>query len=883
MTEQEKPPSFFKTSQEREFIQKCLQNSFFSALQPEQLERFVDAVHIETFEPNTIILQEGCIDSIDTKSFAGARRKTTELLLGDRSDFEKSSHRQERVHGEHLSPHNSAEEAVLLEDEVDVVDEQYSPDFVMDPGIQQHPSLEYSGRDSEYLTEPPAPPISGIPRQIYVLKEGTVDVWYSKSGNKKGATESEGPLIVSLKAGKVFGEGGFLFGRQHSASVVASTQVECWVLDFRTFRQHVLPSGHMSEIFHSRCYDDESCRLIRLEHLLESSPKMSSPTHNLIMERDVQLGIRIAQMFGLLQKDNVISFQDYCFLHFLMNRPEPEADIAFLSMDTNHRGQIDFNNVQSFLSESRLHLPAKSEFLRRYFGNDATYIIRQNHFPQFFAELRSEMARLVFENIIEKYGQGGYVSAKDFLKGLKKAFQFQLSPSLSGRLDNIFLHSSANDKIQSFCYSDFVAMQHILANIRVICNLICAAERTNQGSVSLDDLLIVNKSIGSGQLTRLQAELVFKIFDIDQDGFISTSDIKNICGIDFFRSLGVSDTGSSPLSFEKVKDTEEVEKSIADKIETHEGLVQSPPALHAFVLGIASSIGPLILYPFDLLKTRLMNQRPGSTKLYSNLFDCFQKTIKTESFHGLYRGLFPQMLGSFPEQMIKLEVNRLFRQFLSSNENRLEVELLAGAATGACQVLMTNPVELVKIRMQLQSEVIMDGKHRLVVSPLKSFLEVVKDIGFSGFFRGASACLIRDVPFSSLYFASFSMTRDFLAKENGGKITPSDLVIAGSVAAIPSTILTTPADTVKTRIQAAARPGFPAYSGVRDCATQIYLREGIAGFFRGTIPRILRIVPHFGITLFAYDAMRRGFDLKNEPLPPTNAYICRNDYKNAFG
>ena len=72
------------------------------------------------------------------------------------------------------------------------------------------------------------------------------------------------------------------------------------------------------------------------------------------------------------------------------------------------------------------------------------------------------------------------------------------------------------------------------------------------------------------------------------------------------------------------------------------------------------AIGATAVYPIDLVKTRMQNQRLTATVyevMYKNSFDCFRKVIKHEGFFGLYRGLIPQVVGVAPEKAIKLTVS----------------------------------------------------------------------------------------------------------------------------------------------------------------------------------------------------------------------------------
>lgn len=80
-------------------------------------------------------------------------------------------------------------------------------------------------------------------------------------------------------------------------------------------------------------------------------------------------------------------------------------------------------------------------------------------------------------------------------------------------------------------------------------------------------------------------------------------------------------------------------------------------SLHWFQFHLAS--GAATVYPIDLVKTRMQNQRSvlASERMYTNSWDCFRKVLKNEGPVGLYRGLIPQLIGVSPEKAIKLTVS----------------------------------------------------------------------------------------------------------------------------------------------------------------------------------------------------------------------------------
>ncbi|KAG8235434.1 hypothetical protein J437_LFUL015499 [Ladona fulva] len=209
------------------------------------------------------------------------------------------------------------------------------------------------------------------------------------------------------------------------------------------------------------------------------------------------------------------------------------------------------------------------------------------------------------------------------------------------------------------------------------------------------------------------------------------------------------------------------------------------------------AVGATAVYPIDLVKTRMQNQRTGSyigELMYRNSWDCCKKVIRHEGFIGLYRGLVPQLMGVAPEKAIKLTVNDLVRdKFMDRNGNLpLYGEIVAGGCAGGSQVIFTNPLEIVKIRLQVAGEIASASKI--------SAISVVKDLGLFGLYKGAKACFLRDVPFSAIYFPAYAHTKVKLADENGYN-HPLSLLAAGAIAGVPAASLVTPADVIKTRLQ----------------------------------------------------------------------------------
>lgn len=142
---------------------------------------------------------------------------------------------------------------------------------------------------------------------------------------------------------------------------------------------------------------------------------------------------------------------------------------------------------------------------------------------------------------------------------------------------------------------------------------------------------------------------------------------------------------------------------------------------------------------------------------------------------------------------------------------------------------------------------------------------IVRNLGLMGLYKGASACLLRDVPFSAIYFPTYShLKRDFFGESPTKKLGVLQLLTAGAIAGMPAAYLTTPCDVIKTRLQVEARKGEATYNGLRHAAQTIWKEEGFTAFFKGGPARIFRSSPQFGFTLAAYEVLQNVM-----PMPGT--------------
>ncbi|XP_042901670.1 mitochondrial glutamate carrier 1 isoform X2 [Parasteatoda tepidariorum] len=279
--------------------------------------------------------------------------------------------------------------------------------------------------------------------------------------------------------------------------------------------------------------------------------------------------------------------------------------------------------------------------------------------------------------------------------------------------------------------------------------------------------------------------------------------------------------------------------------------------------GIAGIIGVTCVFPIDLVKTRLQNQQvgPQGQKMYSSMLDCFRKTYSREGFVGMYRGSAVNILLITPEKAIKLAANDFFRHTLSSGSGKLPLqrEMLAGGLAGFCQIIVTTPMELLKIQLQDAGRVASKGAAEsgtvAATSATSIALQLIRTRGIAGLYKGTAATMLRDVTFSMVYFPLFAHLNALgpRKKDGSGEAVFWTSFLAGCGAGSTAAFTVNPFDVIKTRLQLLKKAsGEMTYSGIPDAFGKILKNEGPQAFFKGAGCRMIVIAPLFGIAQTVY-------------------------------
>ncbi|KAG1783577.1 mitochondrial carrier domain-containing protein [Suillus placidus] len=539
-------------------------------------------------------------------------------------------------------------------------------------------------------------------------------------------------------------------------------------------------------------------------------------------------------------KRGLVSWDDFTVFETLLKRPDADYWIAFQYFDVDSSGTITFDEFKNvFLANvgpSAIPFDFDCDWVKLYLGrkND-THVLGYNEFTQLMKGLQGERLRQAFKYLDKD--QDGFIRPEEFKQIILEIAGHKLSDAVIERLPTLCTLTPSG----RISYSEVIAFQNVIREMDMVERILReATAKSKDGRIDQSDFLNHSAAISRYALfTPMEASIIFHFAG-------RGSREKKLALLDFAQLLDPQ--WRTP---HEVLEANEV----SPKASLLQGVLKSA---YSFVQGgIAGALGATIVYPIDMGKMQNQRSTVVGQMLYKNSIDCAQKIFRNEGLMGFYRGLGPQLIGVAPEKAIKLTVNGLVRgRAMDPETGRIKLgwELIAGGTAGGCQVIFTNPLEIVKIRLQIQGEAA-----KLEGAVKTGAAHIVRQLGVVGLYKGASACLLRDIPFSAIYFTAYSHLKKDVFHEgyNGKQLSFLETLGAAGIAGMPAAYLTTPADVVKTRLQVEARQGQTHYKGLTDAFVKINKEEGFKALFKGGPARILRSSPQFGFTLLAYEYLQK--------------------------
>ncbi|XP_065221112.1 mitochondrial adenyl nucleotide antiporter SLC25A23 isoform X4 [Planococcus citri] len=175
----------------------------------------------------------------------------------------------------------------------------------------------------------------------------------------------------------------------------------------------------------------------------------------------------------------------------------------------------------------------------------------------------------------------------------------------------------------------------------------------------------------------------------------------------------------------------------------------------------AGSFSQTIIYPLEVLKTRLALRKTGE---YRSIVDAASKILQREGWRSFYRGYVPNLLGIVPYAGIDLAVyetlkNSYLKKHNDSDTPSVLLLLTCGTISSTCGQMCSYPLALVRTRLQAQVITNVGTSQYTMTGLLKT---IVQEEGFTGLYRGITPNFMKVAPAVSISYVVYERCRQAL-------------------------------------------------------------------------------------------------------------------------
>mmetsp|Transcript_22182 Transcript_22182/g.53747 ORF Transcript_22182/g.53747 Transcript_22182/m.53747 type:complete len:315 (+) Transcript_22182:158-1102(+) len=286
--------------------------------------------------------------------------------------------------------------------------------------------------------------------------------------------------------------------------------------------------------------------------------------------------------------------------------------------------------------------------------------------------------------------------------------------------------------------------------------------------------------------------------------------------------------------------------------------------------GSAATFASCVIHPMDLAKVRMQlfgQLNPG--KPVPGFSNILTSMIKHDGITSVYKGVDAAIGRQMVYGTARIGLHRAFSEKLKEmNDGKpisFVMKTLSGMASGSIAVCIGTPFDIALVRLQSDSMApVVDRKNYKNV--FDALTRTATEEGAGALYKGLAPNILRGMSMNVGMLACYDQAKETVAKLLGDPMTNGPALTtqigASCVAGFTAALFSMPFDLVKSRLMAQkADPttGKLPYTGVADCAVQIFKKDGPKGFFSGFSAYYGRCAPHAMIILLSIESITTGY------------------------
>ncbi|XP_074083539.1 mitochondrial brown fat uncoupling protein 1 [Macrotis lagotis] len=286
--------------------------------------------------------------------------------------------------------------------------------------------------------------------------------------------------------------------------------------------------------------------------------------------------------------------------------------------------------------------------------------------------------------------------------------------------------------------------------------------------------------------------------------------------------------------------------------------VPPTPAVRCLGAGAAACVADLLTFPLDTAKVRLQIQGEAQTTKtvrYKGVLGTIATLVETEGPRSLYRGLHAGLQRQMSFASIRIGLYDTVKQFYNNGKEKAGIgsRILAGCTTGGLAVIVAQPTDVVKVRLQAQSS--LAGAKPRYTGTFQAYKTIASEEGTRGLWKGTTPNVTRNAIVNSAELVTYDIIKENLLKYNLLTDNLPCHFVSAFGAGFCTTVVASPVDVVKTRYMNSS-PG--QYSSAPKCAWTMLLQEGFTAFYKGFVPSFLRLGSWNVVMFISYEQLKRA-------------------------